>query len=384
MKPRPWLRIFCLLPALFGSGCATYPPEITQGYLLQSQGNWDGAIGAYGHVIQGDADQSPALWHAFTGRGWAYYNKGLFAQALADYDKAVSMRVSVASDELSLLHYMRALALYNLGRFQEAADDSQKALTLKNYPRWADDYDGDLMVRAGSLAFLKQDSEALEIFDQYTQQHPQGLPDAYLFAQGLAYFHTGRLDAAHAIANRLLDTWPVFSIAFSGEHELEMFDLDKRVATIKKSLDDARTAESVGQWPFAFQSWQMAWSNGWPGMPEYQEIRNHLLSVYLKLAEKPALPEAGRRLLVEAKTFLKTQADPGSEGYSKALGCYNGLLSAFPWYADGYYNVALISAQLNRYDWAIPNMKAYLQLAPDAPDARAAQDKIYEWEAKSK
>jgi len=43
--------------------------------------------------------------------------------------------------------------------------------------------------------------------------------------------------------------------------------------------------------------------------------------------------------------------------------------------------MALLCAQGNRFKSAIDYMKKYLLLVPDAPDARSAQDKVYEWEA---
>lgn len=42
------------------------------------------------------------------------------------------------------------------------------------------------------------------------------------------------------------------------------------------------------------------------------------------------------------------------------------------------------SAWIKRSCAAIREMKIYLALDPNAADARAAQDKIYEWEAKAK
>jgi len=49
-------------------------------------------------------------------------------------------------------------------------------------------------------------------------------------------------------------------------------------------------------------------------------------------------------------------------------------------YPAAYYNLALLLAQTQRFSKAIYNMKKYLMLVPEAEDARAAQDKIYEWE----
>jgi len=41
----------------------------------------------------------------------------------------------------------------------------------------------------------------------------------------------------------------------------------------------------------------------------------------------------------------------------------------------------LILAKVGQYNSAINRMRKYLKLVPEAEDARAAQDKIYEWEA---
>ena len=68
--------------------------------------------------------------------------------------------------------------------------------------------------------------------------------------------------------------------------------------------------------------------------------------------------------------------------YDKAIELYNKAIevdqSAYP---AGYSNLALLSAQINKFDAAIFYMKKYLLLEPEATDARSAQDKIYEWEA---
>ncbi len=49
-------------------------------------------------------------------------------------------------------------------------------------------------------------------------------------------------------------------------------------------------------------------------------------------------------------------------------------------YPAAYSNLALLSAQIDNYEAAIYYLKKYLMLEPE--DARAAQDKIYEWEGK--
>ena len=67
--------------------------------------------------------------------------------------------------------------------------------------------------------------------------------------------------------------------------------------------------------------------------------------------------------------------------YQKALELYAEVAKINPSsYPEGYYNMALIAAEMKNYSFAIFNMKKYLIINPEASDARVAQDKIYEWE----
>jgi hypothetical protein len=43
----------------------------------------------------------------------------------------------------------------------------------------------------------------------------------------------------------------------------------------------------------------------------------------------------------------------------------------------------VLATGLDDYPGAIIEMKRYLTLVPDAPNARALQDKIYDWERKT-
>ncbi|MBW2599462.1 MAG: tetratricopeptide repeat protein [Deltaproteobacteria bacterium] len=66
--------------------------------------------------------------------------------------------------------------------------------------------------------------------------------------------------------------------------------------------------------------------------------------------------------------------------YREALELYLKAVELDPVsYPGAYFNMALLSAQVKRFDSAITYMKQYLMLVPDAKDARNAQDKIYEW-----
>jgi TPR repeat protein len=99
-----------------------------------------------------------------------------------------------------------------------------------------------------------------------------------------------------------------------------------------------------------------------------------IVRVYSALDPKPGLTEEGRRYLVQANTHLQDKR------YSDAIQAYDNLINTNPWWPEGFYNYAHILAKQNQYDGAISSMKRYLQLAPGSQNARAAQDKVYEWE----
>jgi hypothetical protein len=43
----------------------------------------------------------------------------------------------------------------------------------------------------------------------------------------------------------------------------------------------------------------------------------------------------------------------------------------------------IVAALCEEFDEAVAEIKKYLALVPDAPNARAAQDKIYEWDGRA-
>ena len=95
---------------------------------------------------------------------------------------------------------------------------------------------------------------------------------------------------------------------------------------------------------------------------------------YRESTTKPEFPEAAREARVKAEVALKQQR------FVDALNFYGEAIHFAPWWPEGHFNRAHLFAELNSYDEAIHEMKLYLMLVPDAPDARAAQDQTYAWE----
>jgi tetratricopeptide (TPR) repeat protein len=98
---------------------------------------------------------------------------------------------------------------------------------------------------------------------------------------------------------------------------------------------------------------------------------------YRVLNVKPPVSEEQRKYIVQANLFNKVKQ------YTKAIELYKKAIEVDQTaYSAAYSNLALLSAQINKFDAAIYYMKKYLMLEPESPDARSSQDKIYEWELK--
>jgi regulator of sirC expression with transglutaminase-like and TPR domain len=95
---------------------------------------------------------------------------------------------------------------------------------------------------------------------------------------------------------------------------------------------------------------------------------------YRAEAVKPALPEAARRWRVQAESAVRAQQ------FDEAADLFDAALAEAPWWPEGHFNRALVLGEAGAPAGAITEMRRYLALVPEAPDARAAQDKIYEWE----
>lgn len=167
-----------------------------------------------------------------------------------------------------------------------------------------------------------------------------------------------------------------------GESNLdEYFDFPARYRKGKEALDEAARLEKAGDLPGAFRAYEKAW--GWTPdlLGDAEKAKDGMIRLYPGLASKPGLPEAGRRY------YLKGEDGATAKEYHRAWRDYGALVDAFPWCPDGWYNLALVQAATDHfinYQAAVESMRTYLRLAPDSPDARAAQDMIYRWEGKAK
>lgn len=90
---------------------------------------------------------------------------------------------------------------------------------------------------------------------------------------------------------------------------------------------------------------------------------------------KPQLPEAAVRYKVQAELAVQQKR------FADAVDLYDQALNVAPWWPAGHYNRGLILGELEDYRGGIRALQKYLELEPEAANARAVQLKIYQWES---
>lgn len=103
-----------------------------------------------------------------------------------------------------------------------------------------------------------------------------------------------------------------------------------------------------------------------------------MVQLFKTLTVKPAVPEVAWKFKVQAEGAVQEKK------FKDAAELYWKAVNAAPWWPEGHFNRALVLGETGDYNEAMREMKFYLQLVPDAQNARTAQDKIYEWEGKLK
>ncbi len=89
---------------------------------------------------------------------------GKYPEALEALNRAISLAAGVENAELYL---DRARCYLNLGKFEKALEDAQRALDMEP------DHSGAIRILAISLIELERYEEAIPLLDRYLQKHPE-------------------------------------------------------------------------------------------------------------------------------------------------------------------------------------------------------------------
>jgi tetratricopeptide (TPR) repeat protein len=363
------------------------------------------AIAKISFAIDGNARS----WQCFYYRAALYKVKGDLDKAMLDSNRAVEL----APNKELLPHELRAGLYAQAQRWDDALADCDLVLArnrknincllyrgvglskLKRYSDAVTALDEVLQIqnqltegtraalyraRGESVLFLNRYAEAIDGFDKALSL---GASDDSVYLQrGIAEWKLGQLDKAREDAAVLLQRQPRLQLKFAGDHQLELFDMDKRRSATNDAVASAQAAEARGDFSASFEAWNTALSYGSSFMQDGQAIHVQVLDgvvrTYTKLAAAPPLPELARKYKVEAETYYQ------DKNVAKAIASYGKLNGVAPWFPEAYFNRALLEGEEQQYAAAIADMGIYLKLMPNAEDARAAQDKIYIWQAKLK
>jgi tetratricopeptide (TPR) repeat protein len=110
--------------------------------------------------------------------------------------------------------------------------------------------------------------------------------------------------------------------------------------------------------------------------PNVEKQFQQAARAFRESGRESVFPEEARRFRVQAEAAVR------AKDFEAAADAYDEALQVAPWWPEGHFNRALVLGETGAYQRAIVEMKRYLQLVPEAANARAAQDKIYEWEGK--
>lgn len=127
--------------------------------------------------------------------------------------------------------------------------------------------------------------------------------------------------------------------------------------------------------PTFARAWQVMLALAAPETPEERAAFVAALAGFRAGKAGPSVGETVRPHKVAAELAVKDKrlwdaADEFAQGLALA-----------PWWPQGNFNLALVYGELRAYPLAARYMQRYLELVPDASNARAAQDKVYEWTA---
>lgn len=100
-----------------------------------------------------------------------------------------------------------------------------------------------------------------------------------------------------------------------------------------------------------------------------------LAQAYRESTYKPALPSEAEELSKKANIAIQDK----NFSLNYAISLYSDALRYAPWWPTGYYDRAIINAELEQFGSAIQDMERYLMLDPTVQDAGPSRDKIAIW-----
>lgn len=146
------------------------------------------------------------------------------------------------------------------------------------------------------------------------------------------------------------------------------------------SESDGRAAEQAGRHREALDHYVAALQAQAPGSAREAELRERIVGVAKNIKPAPAVPQEAQRRLARAQGFIEIAKQP--EDYQRPANELRQALKIAPWWAEGYFNLAVVLEKAEKYGDAIASLKLYAR-AVEGKDAQAAELAIARLEAKA-
>jgi len=211
--------------------------------------------------------------------------------------------------------------------------------------------------------------------------------DGQLLALSTAAFYDSR-----ETARKLINKGANLDLAINGlkEHANNLKENASRISSLlndpdfRKHYDDLRRSYDASRMSYDKANLAVEMLNGLKKQAKQNEAEKEseagfkeAFRTYQPAAIKPQMPESARRFMVQAEDAVREKK------FDDAADLYKQALSIVPLWPEGRFNRAWVLGETGDYETAVREMKRYLLLVPNAPNARAAQDKIYIWEGKA-
>ncbi|MBW2599219.1 MAG: tetratricopeptide repeat protein [Deltaproteobacteria bacterium] len=409
------------------------------GYLLFRSGDYAGAAEQYKKAVSLRPNNTIYL----SNLAYAYCNQGKYDDALDAFDKTISlMSFGGIGAEIQIVeNYLVVTSVFDPSPAKRAgikAGDKISKIDGKRTKKWKlndvisaikgqegtkvvfsikrkdtkknleiavirekvflKEASSDISLRSYSLRHIGKKQESLKDAKQ-----AYSLDSSYVWAQlalGAAYLDQGQYDEAIKLLSQMKDN--VYARIFEATAHAKKGDFNKAVEIYTAIPEEKLSPKNVPLWsdrtvlleafkPFIASKVQNASSLKVQG--RYKEALNELgnalkvsddqeskkvfseISAIMETDPKLSeLPEEARKYALRGDVLTKQGK------FEEAAKQYRKAVRAAPYIAKLYFNTAMIYGELKRFSQAIRNMKTYLNLAPEAPNARAAKDQIYKWE----
>jgi len=201
------------------------------------------------------------------------------------------------------------------------------------------------------------------------------------FSYGTACLDKGRYDDAVKALEGEVKTdfptqntqWLIAKATLYGKQGRMKEALDTYLEISEEAISPARKFEAKGRFQEALNELAGALSLATDDK-EVGEVRNGIFQMVRRMPHPPEISKDARKRALRGEILIK---EGDLEG---AISEIKKAIRLAPFSAKLYFNTALIYGQLKNYPEAIRYIKIYLQAAPDAPNARAAEDQIIKWE----